>query len=183
MQETPSAAPWAPPPDLIGTSSYHSGGAPAAQANGVFSTWAPAGGTQAGYNSNAGYTQYQGQEHNYTHPQYHQQQYSAHDSYGQLYQQQCWDHSQTANHGYPAYGPQPGYGVQFTYSQQQQPYAAAGPHASMSNPYAQMYGQTWSQASGAGMYAVHQQPQAGPPSGYSDPHGVHSQQVRSVGAV
>ena len=41
----------------------------------------------------------------------------------------------------------------------------------MNSPYAQMYGQTWSQG-------AYQQPQAGPPSGYGYSHAAHTQQVR-----
>ena len=184
MQEGHSAAPWAPPPDLLGSSIQYNGGAPAAQANGGASPWAPAGGSQAGYNSNADYAQHQGQQHSYAQLQYHQQHHNTQSPYGQLYQQQYWDQSQAANLGYTAYGAQPGYGAQYSYSLPQQPYVAPGPQAAaMSNPYAHMYGQTWSQASLAGTHALHQHPQAGPPSGYGNPHGVPSQQVRLVQIV
>ena len=182
MQGHNTAMPWAPPPDLIGGSQQYIGGVPAPQTNGGAPPWGSAAGNRAGYGNDAGYAPQYAQQQYYSQPQYQQQQYNAQDPYGQQYQQQqYWDQAQAAGYGYAGYGTQPGYDAQYGYPQQQQQHYAAPQQqpAPVNNPYAQMYGQHWSQGSQT-TYGAPQLPQAGPPSGYGISYGAPPQQVRLI---
>ncbi|CAK0770761.1 hypothetical protein CVIRNUC_003799 [Coccomyxa viridis] len=175
-QESGNSAPWAPPSDLLGSAYAHNASAQTAPADGSAPPWAAAPGSQTAYVASNGYQHPQQYQYQASYPQY-----SAQDPYGQQFQQQQqqWTQSQPGSYGYPGYDAQYGYGGQYAYpqQQQQQQYGASGQQpGAMNSPYAQMYGQTWSQG-------AYQQPQAGPPSGYGYSHAAQTQQCNPYGSL